>query len=324
MHVEGRIVRQGERYRLTLSLRDGAVVRSRSIVSDSCADLAGAAAVALGLLLRNERDGTQASGETAAGGGREGASKAGAKGAGAAAAGTDGTPASSAGASPDQTGKPSSSGVQKSPEQAAQKSSEQGAQKSPDVAKASAKHETKSQDEPAGPPRHWHVLLRAPDVALDIGRMPKPSVGVGAGLGVRYDAWQVFALGRVFGAQTLRAPNTPNVSARLERVTLGFEVCHGFRSGLLEFSPCVDAGLERLKSRGQGADVASTTDSSIALVLGASGNARLHLFEFLALVGWVGLGFDSSHPAIMVTGLEPVHELGWVQVSFGLGPEWIF
>src|SRR6188768_879446 len=45
LNATGRIERAGERYRLTLSVRDGADVKERKIDSDSCTDLGGAAAV---------------------------------------------------------------------------------------------------------------------------------------------------------------------------------------------------------------------------------------------------------------------------------------
>ncbi|HEY3495330.1 MAG TPA: hypothetical protein VGK73_11615, partial [Polyangiaceae bacterium] len=59
LRAEGRIERTEGRYRLTLTVRDATGVRHRSIESDSCADLGGAAAVALGLLLRNEPERSQ-------------------------------------------------------------------------------------------------------------------------------------------------------------------------------------------------------------------------------------------------------------------------
>jgi hypothetical protein len=51
LSVEGKIEKNAGRYWLTLSVRDGREVRKRVIGSDSCADLAGAAAVTLALLL---------------------------------------------------------------------------------------------------------------------------------------------------------------------------------------------------------------------------------------------------------------------------------
>lgn len=55
LRATGHIERRGERFRLTLSVRDEGVAGERTVDSDSCADLAGAAAVALGLLLENKR-----------------------------------------------------------------------------------------------------------------------------------------------------------------------------------------------------------------------------------------------------------------------------
>lgn len=49
--VEGSIAPAGDRYRLTLVVRSGTDARERAITSDSCADLTGAAAVAVALLL---------------------------------------------------------------------------------------------------------------------------------------------------------------------------------------------------------------------------------------------------------------------------------
>jgi len=54
--VDGRIEQVGESYRLTLLVRDGDALGTRVIVSQSCADLADAAAVALGLLVSTRHE----------------------------------------------------------------------------------------------------------------------------------------------------------------------------------------------------------------------------------------------------------------------------
>jgi hypothetical protein len=51
LSVDGRIAPLNGRYRLTLLVRSGEDVRQRLIASDSCADLAGAAAVTVALML---------------------------------------------------------------------------------------------------------------------------------------------------------------------------------------------------------------------------------------------------------------------------------
>src|SRR6187399_1897247 len=52
LRAEGEIAHNKRHYRLTLSVRDGDANTQRVIDSESCSDLAGAAAVTLGLLMR--------------------------------------------------------------------------------------------------------------------------------------------------------------------------------------------------------------------------------------------------------------------------------
>ncbi len=65
LRADGEITRIASRYRLTLVVYDANGRRERIIESDSCTALAGAAAVALGLLLRGERSGANSTGPVA-------------------------------------------------------------------------------------------------------------------------------------------------------------------------------------------------------------------------------------------------------------------
>jgi hypothetical protein len=65
LRAEGTITQVGERYRLKLVLRDDKEARERTIDSDSCANLGGAAAVALALLLQIEPTDTTRSTDSA-------------------------------------------------------------------------------------------------------------------------------------------------------------------------------------------------------------------------------------------------------------------
>jgi hypothetical protein len=71
LRAEGRIESIGERYRLTLVIHEGSSVGTRIIESDSCDDLGGAAAVALGLLVRVEQSSNEPLSESALGGAPE-------------------------------------------------------------------------------------------------------------------------------------------------------------------------------------------------------------------------------------------------------------
>jgi hypothetical protein len=68
LRAEGRIEPIGERYRLILVIHDRAAVGMRVMESDSCEDLGGAAAVALGLLVRVEQSSSGPLSESALGG----------------------------------------------------------------------------------------------------------------------------------------------------------------------------------------------------------------------------------------------------------------
>jgi hypothetical protein len=68
LRAEGRIEPIGERYRLILVIHDRAAVGMRVMESDSCEDLGGAAAVALGLLVRVEQSSSGPLPESALGG----------------------------------------------------------------------------------------------------------------------------------------------------------------------------------------------------------------------------------------------------------------
>ncbi|HEY3499056.1 MAG TPA: hypothetical protein VGK73_30400, partial [Polyangiaceae bacterium] len=170
--AEGRIVQVSGRYQLTLTVYSKGEVRERTIASQSCVDLAGAAAVALGLLIRQR---PAVSGDAGS-------------------ADPDGT-----GARP--TRDPPATDARK-PGSPANPSATPGA-KSPTGPPSSkqnrADHENAAEgDDPgAGPELQRYgsgrsipgafdadFILQAPLLTLDVGPLPKPGLGLGAALGV--------------------------------------------------------------------------------------------------------------------------------------------
>jgi hypothetical protein len=304
LRAEGRIVRADGRYRLTLRVHDESRVRDRTIDADACADLAGAAAVALGLLLRGGSDGLGA-GEL--------------------------PPVDSA--SPNPTD-PSAARQATDAQNASANGSTNPASstKNPNAASAAAA----SHPEEASPtpndattgddlPRSWNVLVRAPVVQLDVGRLPKPSVGLGAGVGFRYGDWRVLVSGRIFFDQTVWSElASPDVGAEVHRAALDLAACRGFRWGAVELEPCLTIGLDHLAARGVGTDIVPQSERSNSLVLGAAGAVRFHAADWLALVATAGVGIETSRPKLTVTSLGEVQQLGPVAFSLALGPEWIF
>jgi hypothetical protein len=161
-------------------------------------------------------------------------------------------------------------------------------------------------------------------LALSTVVLPAPTLGLGAGVGFRYDEWRAVALGRIFEDRTQWAADSTQVGARVSRATLEVSVCRGFRSHRLELSPCAVVGLDHVTARGTGSDVLPRSRKALGLTLGGSGVVHLHLFQWVAVVGTVGLLAETSRPAFVVDGFGEVRRMGALEVSAALGSEWIF
>lgn len=305
LRAEGRIERVDTRYRLVLTLRDGSDVRQRTIESASCDDLAGAAAVSLGLLLRAVEEQRKDAGSSGASGNVDGTQQgSGEQGS----AGSDAsTPKDSPGAeTPNTTADGSQSGAKAKPEPA---------------------KDTVSPEDPApgdAPKRHWAVLFRAPLAIVNWGPLPKPSLGVGAGLGLRYYEWHLLLTGRTHWPQTVWSSLSPNTGARVERVALELSACRQWRAGMFAWAPCAALGVEQVSARGLGVGVEQTMSSLLLPVLAAQASGYLYVADWLALTGTASLSGSNSRPRVVIDDFGEVRQLGALRGGFGLGLEWIF
>jgi len=291
LRAVGKITRASRRYQLTLEVDEGGATRERSIDSDSCASLAGAAAVTLGLLLRS------ASGETGQSLDR-----------GRVPAGTaDEDPATHGDAGPAALG----SGAPRTEPSRTGTSTE-----------LAAVHDARSSS--ADNVRRWHVFLRAPLLAADTGRMPSPSIGGGLGLGFEYDRWRFAADARIFRKRSLWSREFPEVGVAVSPTTLSLSACRGFRHARWELGPCLWLGLERWQLEGRGPNVVPRERTVMSFVAGAGGAAHLYLSDWLALTGGLALGVASERPRIVLDGLGEIRQLGAVKLDLTLGAEWIF
>ena len=177
LSAEGRITPANGRFHLTLLVRDGRDVRKRVIASDSCADLAGAAAITLALLLGID----VSAAEPGAAAPKDGASGA-------------------AGKVPQVNAADADAGHQAARQDRERKAVRIAARK------ATSPPSAEPQPRPMGPAaRGWDLLVRAPIVVGDLGPLPNPSLGAGAGVGMRYDSWRVLLAGHVYLGQTADA-----------------------------------------------------------------------------------------------------------------------
>ncbi|HEX6278123.1 MAG TPA: hypothetical protein VFZ53_33995 [Polyangiaceae bacterium] len=292
--VEGSIERADGRFSLTLLVRDGREVRKRVIASERCADLAGAAAVTLALLL-----GIDVS-----------------------AADTDGGAAPLA--APD-------AGTSSTSADAAAENARDGGLDQPSATPAAVPpKETASSDTPSTttePPssRAWNVVVRAPFGSVETGPLPHPAFAVGLGIGARYDAWQVMLTGRISPDQRVAAPQPNETSgADLARTAAELSGCYGFRSRAVEIAPCATVTLEHVTAQGYGDGVSPRSEGAFWPALGVGAIGRVYPWDFLALFAGVGGAVELSRPRLVIEGLGTVSELEPVAAGASFGAEWIF
>jgi len=285
LKAEGTITRVDKRFRLKLVLHLGDLSGERSIDSDSCSDLAGAAVVALGLLLQSAAPSTADKP-----GATPGATTAGEE----TSAGEDGTTATPA-TKPD------------APPQATDPATD------PDPIEAS----------PPRPPRSWRVFV-APQLEADLGPLPKPSLGVAFAAGLSAQEWRFMGSFAFPRHQQLRLAGSSGAGADLQHWEVEAWICRAFRSETLELAPCVLVGWESLKASGNGPGVEARSQRTSWLAAGAAAVGRWYVADWFAFAASVGAKVEGARPTISIEGLGDYGRLEPVNFSLRAGPMWIF
>jgi hypothetical protein len=292
LSAEGSIAHAKGRYWLTLRVRDGRDVRKRQIASDSCADLAGAAAITLALLLGIDVSAAAPQKDNDAPG--QGAPKDGA---------FDGD----------------------GPRTKKQRSSEAGGERGGEAAaRSQAPSESSAAPDASLSMRRWALLIRAPILAADLGPLPDPSLGVGLGLGMRYESWKVLLAGHVYRGQTVSAEGGAfGAGADLDRMTGQLAICRGVRSGPFELAPCLGLALEHLTAQGFGVGVSPESRQSVWPAPSAGAVAEWYPLKSLAFFAGVTGYLELSRPRLVIEGLGEVRQLSPVAAGAVIGVEWI-
>jgi hypothetical protein len=262
------------RYRLRLRVLDDEA-RERVIESDSCSDLAGAAAVALVFLLQEVDD-----------------------------AATD-----SQSEAPAESAEPNTPDTTRSP---------QGPANFPTPERDRAPGE---EGRERGASRST-LLLQLPIVTLDLGALPKASIGFGLGVGVRHQAWSFVVRGALGLPQHLSA-QVPEVGTRLQPSSASALGCRGWTWGRVELSPCLLLLVEHVEARGTGSDLAARSASSTWPAPGAELSLHASLDDWLALFLGLSGRVETARPRVFVDGIGDVRRLGPFALGTVLGVEWI-
>lgn len=292
LSVEGSIERTSQgRYALTLFVRDEHDVRKRVITSDSCADLAGAAAVTLALLLGFDVSAALAT------------------------TSPDGSSDGSNGSNDPNASQSSATDPTKAPAN--------DTKNAPPKAVAPVKPKPHPPDDASNAER-WGFLLRAPTAHADFGPLPHPALGLGAGAGVRYGVWRFVLAGHVSRNQNVESVEIPESGAELKRLTAELTACRGFRFSSVELAPCAALALEVVSARGFGDSVAAQSAKAVWPAVGIGGKAALYPWEPLAIFATVTGYVELSRPRLVIEGVGEIAELSPAAAFATLGVEWIF
>ena len=307
LRAEGTIARLDKRFRLDLVVRVRDLVGTRSIESNSCEDLAGAAAVEIGLLVHSA-EATTEPGQPSP------------------------LPQTS---SPAQGSEPSRSRSSGTDSSSSQRTSDASP---PERAPNGGKSEGKTEVESAAmepPPsvesqRAWHALVQVPVLELGIGPLPQSARGIGLSIGLEYASWQLQLKGISWQRQNVPAPGNPGYGADVDRVGTAFWGCRELRSSWFGLSPCVTVGVERVSATGTGLAI-ERTQHAFGMTLGAGAQGRAYLARWICLLLAVGGQIELSRPQIWIDGVGApytsdryeTYRFAPAALSVAVGVEWI-
>jgi hypothetical protein len=167
-------------------------------------------------------------------------------------------------------------------------------------------------------------VVRAPVIAADLGLLPRPTLGVGIGAGMRYDGWRLVLAGHLSRAQTLSAREPGGTfGAELQRATGRLLTCHGWRWSQFELAPCIELAIEHVTARGFGEGVSPQARRAVWLAPGAGAVAHWYALESLAFFSGITGYLELSRPRLVVQDLGEVRQLGPASIGAAVGLEWI-
>lgn len=292
LRAEGTITRNatGDLH-LRLIIRQDELVGERNLDGTSCSDLAGAASVALALLLRSpaplgpdDLTGSAEPGDTSPGD----------------------PPAGAISVTSSLGDKRASSAPSAAPRASATSTGANGG--------AAARTE-----------RGWRVLLQLPVLGLGLGPLHKPSYGLSLAAGASVGRWLGLAEGRAWLPQrTSAVQEAEQYHAELQRYAAGLRGGYAFLWSRFQLVPCVALSIEHLSARGGGPHIAAQTAKTTWLAVALGLQARVEMARWLNLVLGIDLQLQTSRPTIAIGGVGVIEQLLPFAANVTFGLEWIF
>jgi hypothetical protein len=288
LRVEGTIVQKRDGpFHLRLVVHVDHLRGTREIDGRSCDDLAGAAAVALALLLRSTEPLT---GDDLAG---------------------------------HMTRKSELGRGEQSPDDSTESSRAQSEGAVPLAAPSTplVAHNERAQ---ALPERRWQGLLQVPLLAAGLGPLRKPSFGVAIAAGAAVRRWRFLADAEAWLPQhTTVVQESQRYGARILRFAAGLRACRAFAGPRVQVAPCASLSVEHLSARGKGPYIAASEARATWVAAGIGVQTMFNVTSWLQVVGGIDLRFHTSLPKIAIEGVGTIERLLPVAGTVRLGAEWI-
>lgn len=172
-------------------------------------------------------------------------------------------------------------------------------------------------------------LLAAPQLALQVGPLPRPTPALSVGLGFEVGRWSLRVLGQWAVKQRIAAPLSI-YGAEAQRATVGLWACGALGGDRLSFAPCLQGSVSRLTATGYGPFLVPSSQHQATWAVGAGAIARARLTGSLALMVAVGGQVELKRPDLRLSSADfdetvgPVRRLAPVSGQLVVGPEWIF
>lgn len=295
-------------FRLRLEIHYGTLGAVRTIEGKSCKDLAGAAAVALALLLSSEEPLSERD--------------------------LAGNSATTTGLA--TSGIPSSDGTTAGDQETDTQSTARSERTTPPAPPVQPKRDGSTSSVEAPAPRRWHVLLQAPMGALSVGPMNQVSLGASLGAGFSFDHWRFVAEGKLWASQHETVSHGRQAyDVELNRFTVGARGCRFIWGKQFDLAPCALVSVHHLAVRGSGsAFEPSGTPTATWAAVGVGAHTRLLITQWLAVVLAVDGEVQLARPAVTASPppesqlptseLDSIVRLAPLAATFTFGTEWIF
>ncbi|HKO52081.1 MAG TPA: hypothetical protein VJV79_30435 [Polyangiaceae bacterium] len=175
------------------------------------------------------------------------------------------------------------------------------------------------------PERRWRGLLQLPQVELGLGPLHQPSFGLAIGGGISIERWRFLAKGSLWFPQHASASNAEQqYGADVRRATATLLACRAVVRSWLELSPCLSLAIQHLSARGTGAHVGTRTGTATWPAVGLGAQARAPIAAWISVFLGIDAQIQFSQPLLAVDEIGPVERLLPAAITTTLGSEWIF